>query len=356
MFIFELLITLNSFWKCRPSQGVVSSEQKRNDRISAATPSSPSPRSSVRGSSQSQSSVEKPSLKVAVPAGSEIHVPRKPTTPPGSPRPVANVHPKRTLSNPADQPNAGSSPKKGVHDVPSDCSTHVNRDDLVKIQPDLAKEAGESDEIVLYGQARTSWRSAAAVAHFVGDGCMALAQRGRLSALSAVGIYFVAVRPVSSHNMRPRSRPRRERVRPICLRAPARRISCSRRHKARKPLEEEVNRSAPIWDPARLTFPCTGLPNFGSPRAALLSQLIGPRRERIGAEMMALSKPRQVYLCVIATIHAGLSTVSVAGTAVMYRPLPPRFPCIPESIHGAPGRAARFTERTRMVCGDDCAL
>jgi hypothetical protein len=62
--------------------------------------------------------------------------------------------------------------------------------DVVQIQPD----ADEGEEIILYGQARTSWRSAAAVAHFVGDGCMAIAQRGRLSALSAVGIYFVAVR------------------------------------------------------------------------------------------------------------------------------------------------------------------
>eukprot|EP00292_Cryptomonas_paramecium_P010107 CAMPEP_0113665276 /NCGR_PEP_ID=MMETSP0038_2-20120614/2214_1 /TAXON_ID=2898 /ORGANISM="Cryptomonas paramecium" /LENGTH=265 /DNA_ID=CAMNT_0000580609 /DNA_START=181 /DNA_END=975 /DNA_ORIENTATION=+ /assembly_acc=CAM_ASM_000170 len=50
------------------------------------------------------------------------------------------------------------------------------------------------DQIIIYGNSKTSWRTAASVAHFVGDTCMSLARRGRLSALSAVGLYFIAVR------------------------------------------------------------------------------------------------------------------------------------------------------------------
>mmetsp|Transcript_11339 Transcript_11339/g.31645 ORF Transcript_11339/g.31645 Transcript_11339/m.31645 type:complete len:259 (-) Transcript_11339:44-820(-) len=49
------------------------------------------------------------------------------------------------------------------------------------------------DQIIIYGNSKTSWRTAASVAHFVGDTCMSLARRGRLSALSAVGLYFIAV-------------------------------------------------------------------------------------------------------------------------------------------------------------------
>jgi hypothetical protein len=108
----------------------------------------------------------------------ELAVNRKPTTPPGSPPRTAHVHPKRHLV-PTVEPLISSASNSETQSITTMKDSAANSSD---------------DEVILHGQAKTTWRSAVAVAHFVGDGCMIIAKRARLDALSAVGLYFVAVR------------------------------------------------------------------------------------------------------------------------------------------------------------------
>ena len=142
--------------------------------------------------------------------------PRKPTTPPGSPPKAPHNHPKRILveqkpiSSTSNRNSPGlESPRKfELSDksceslkmaikLEESTASSPQASEVAPVPADIGN-AGEGgvDEIVLYGQSKTTWRSAAAVAHFVGDGCMAVAQRAHLSALSAVGLYFVAVRTI----------------------------------------------------------------------------------------------------------------------------------------------------------------